>query len=481
MNDSQLLRRYATDRSEDAFTELVRRHLSLVYHAALRQCGGDAHRAEDVAQTVFVALARKANALARRPTLAGWLYTSTRYAAAQAIRSEARRQAREREAYAMSAFSSEPEAVCDWERLCPVVDDALHSLGGRDREAILFRFFEGQAFAEIGAQLAMTDNAARMRVERALEKMRAALARRGVTSTAATLAGALSAQAATAVPTGVAASITGAALSATAVGGGIITMAFMSTTKLQAGIVFAVIAAGSAGLVLQHQTVARQRMEIVSLRKVAEENAQLRTENARLATSAAQLASGYTDPAKGGQKGDHPRASQVPGMPMAGEKLGIPLAPGLTPVESLGNAGRSTPRTAFATQLWAARTGNIDLEAEAIALKPNERATLQALMASLPPDLTSQYNTPEKLMAFALAGSPNPVGGMQVLAETVLGPDDVTLQTQWQHTDDTIVHQSNVQLHQDSDGWKMVVPTVLVDWAADYLSSGGFDASPSVK
>src|SRR3954464_9623151 len=137
-DDAELLRRYAESRDEGAFAELVQRHLGLVYHAALRQCGGDTHRAEDVAQSVFSDLARKASQLARRPVLAGWLYTSTRYAAAHAVRAEARRQAREQELHAMNdqAFEPDAESASDWDRLRPVIDDALHSLGERDREAV---------------------------------------------------------------------------------------------------------------------------------------------------------------------------------------------------------------------------------------------------------------------------------------------------------------------------------------------------------
>jgi len=138
-------------------------------------------------------------------------------------------------------------------------------------------------------------------------------------------------------------------------------------------------------------------------------------------------------------------------------------------VVSLGNAGRATARAAFATQLWAARTGDVALEASTLLLGPDERAKLEALLPILPPDVRAQYGTPEQLMAFALAGSPHPVGGMRVLGETDDGPDDVTLQTQWQHTDDSVVHQSQVAFHQDPDGWKMVVPPALVNRAAAYL------------
>src|ERR1700677_2258819 len=183
-DDAELLRRYTEDHSQEAFAELVERNLSLVYHAALRQCG-DAQLAADISQTVFSDLARKARSLASRPVLAGWLYTSARYAAMRAVRTESRRQAREQEAHAMTELleGSEPEA--NWEQLRPVIDGALHELPERDREAVILRSFEGRPFAEIGRLFSVTEDAARMRVERALERMSTSLRRSGVTSTAA--------------------------------------------------------------------------------------------------------------------------------------------------------------------------------------------------------------------------------------------------------------------------------------------------------
>ncbi|HSY74115.1 MAG TPA: hypothetical protein VK810_01485, partial [Dongiaceae bacterium] len=74
--DSELLRQFAKANSQDAFTELLKRHVNLVYSAALRQVNGDEHLAKDAAQMVFADLARKAGSLSCRQTLTGWLYTS---------------------------------------------------------------------------------------------------------------------------------------------------------------------------------------------------------------------------------------------------------------------------------------------------------------------------------------------------------------------------------------------------------------------
>src|SRR6266487_1677810 len=172
-HDTELLQRYATDHSESAFSELIRQHVDLVYSAALRMVNGDVHRAQDVAQQVFSELARQAKRLAGHPALAGWLYTTTRLMAIRANRTEHRRKAREQEANAMNELLREPAPEePDWERLRPVLEDAMHELGEKDRFAVLLRFFQNKSLKEVGAALDLTENAARMRVERALEKLR---------------------------------------------------------------------------------------------------------------------------------------------------------------------------------------------------------------------------------------------------------------------------------------------------------------------
>ena len=157
LSDTELLRRYAADGDEAAFAELVRRYLNLVYFAALRQVGGDAHRAEDVAQSVFTLLARKASTLTGHQTLAGWLHTTTRFTASEAMRAERRRQAREQEAHTMHELSIDSASDADWERMRLVIDEALGELGESDREAVLLRFFANLPFAEMGAKLKLSE------------------------------------------------------------------------------------------------------------------------------------------------------------------------------------------------------------------------------------------------------------------------------------------------------------------------------------
>jgi RNA polymerase sigma factor (sigma-70 family) len=297
-DDAELLRRYAEQGAEDAFAELVQRHVNFVYSAALRQLNGDAHLAADATQLVFTDLARKARGLVGHRVLAGWLFTSTRFATAKLVRGERRRHAREQEAQLMHELNHDDSAAqLDWRQVRPVLDEALGELAENDREAILLRFFEGRDYASVGARLHLADNAARMRVDRALDKLRALLARRGVTSTTSALAAALANQAVAAAPVGLAATITGAALAggvavagSVATGTGAAVTTFMSMTKLQLGLSSALAVAGATGFVIQADTNAELRGEVARLRQDSTAIVTLQRENDRLARSAIEVA-----------------------------------------------------------------------------------------------------------------------------------------------------------------------------------------------
>ena len=285
-DDNELLRRFAADGSEGALAEVVRRHVDFVYGAALRQTRGNVALAQDVTQAVFTDLARKAPALAQHEVLVGWLYTATRYAAGKAIRAESRRQAREREAGIMSTVSAGGDVSAEWERLRPVIDEAMGELKERERAALLLRFFEKKPLAEVGAALALTESAARSCVDRALDKLHGALARRGITSTAAALGVALANQVSVAAPAGLAATVTGVAVTGSAATGGWIV--FMSMTKLQMGIAAVVVAAGVTGYAVQADANAELRQEIAVLETEQPATAALRNENQQLARAAAE-------------------------------------------------------------------------------------------------------------------------------------------------------------------------------------------------
>jgi RNA polymerase sigma factor (sigma-70 family) len=283
MNDDvELLRIYADHRSEAEFAQLVNRHIGLVYATALRRVGGDTHLAEDVTQAVFTDLARKANSLRGHSSLAGWLYLATQMSAASVVRRERRRKDREAAALAMNLSDHAETSSPDASGLRPVLDDAIVELKADDREAILLRFFQGQSFSEIGATLRVTEEAARKRVDRALEKLHRVLVRRGITSTATALGAALTTAGASTVPTGLAAEVSYAALAQAATGASL--GASIVSTVFPAA---AVLAVGAAVIFPQFRENQNAAAELAHLTMSPAAIEQLQTENHRLAQAIA--------------------------------------------------------------------------------------------------------------------------------------------------------------------------------------------------
>lgn len=297
-DDAVLLRRYAHEGAEDAFAELVRRHVDLVFAAAVRRTGGDPHRAADVAQQVFTTLARDARKLARHTVLAAWLHTATRNAAINLMISEKRRRIREHEVLALDATVAPSESDPEWERVRPALDAAIDELPEPDRAAVILRFLQRQPFAVIGATLRVSEDAARMRTERALEKLRSALARRGITSTSAALTAIVAGQSAVPAPAGLAAQLVSNALASATASGALVTFSsIMSTTTLTAAVA-ALLAFGAGtyvGISRSFDAPSPPRLEtpqhsqlIASLRR---DNLSLKAEVARLNADVSQLSS----------------------------------------------------------------------------------------------------------------------------------------------------------------------------------------------
>jgi RNA polymerase sigma factor (sigma-70 family) len=217
MTDShELLVEYSKTGSESAFRELISRYSNLVYSTALRLVGGDTHLAEDVAQTVFMGLASRGRALSTGVMLGGWLHQHTYHVAMKTMRADRRRQSREREAVGMNTLQNDVGA--DWREVAPILDEAITQLGSDDRTAILLRFFEQRDFRSVGKALGSDEDAARMRVNRALEKLHSLLQHRGVTLSVAALGTALATEAVTAAPAGFAGSAAATALASAAAG-----------------------------------------------------------------------------------------------------------------------------------------------------------------------------------------------------------------------------------------------------------------------
>ena len=257
MNDDlNLLREFARNNSEEAFATLVSRHVNLVYSVALRQVR-DAHLAEEITQAVFIILARKADSLGDKTILAGWLCRTARYASANALTIQRRRQKREQEAYMQSTLNeAEPMHEETWNQIAPLLDGGLEQLGQKDHDALVLRFFENKTFAEVGATLGASEDAAKMRVNRALEKLRKFFAKRGVSSTTAIIAGTISANSVQAAPVALAKSVAAVAIAKDAAASGSTltlikgALKIMAWTKMKTAIV-----AGAAVLLVASGTI----------------------------------------------------------------------------------------------------------------------------------------------------------------------------------------------------------------------------------
>jgi RNA polymerase sigma factor (sigma-70 family) len=209
-----LLADYAANGSEEAFRELVARYIDLVYSTAVRLVNGDTHRAEDVAQTVFADLARLAGKFSQDVMLGGWLHRRTWYVATTLMRNERRRQNRERQAAEMNTLQDHAET--SFERIAPLLDEAINQLGASDRAAIVLRFFEHRDLRAVGAALGSNEDAAQKRVSRAVEKLRGHFARRGIVASSTVIASVIAAHAVHAAPAGLASAVTTASLTGAA-------------------------------------------------------------------------------------------------------------------------------------------------------------------------------------------------------------------------------------------------------------------------
>src|SRR6185295_12331249 len=265
-SDAHLLERYVRQNSQDAFAELVKRHVNLVYSAALRQVRSP-QLAEEVAQSTFTDLARNAARLKPDTVLTAWLYQVTRRTAIDVVRREARRQLREQIATEMNAMNA---TTADWTHIEPLLDEAMHALDDTDRTAVLLRYFENKSLREVGQTLGTSDDAAQKRVSRAIERLREFFAKRGVTVGASGLGVVISANAVQAAPVGLAAAIsTATALTATTIA----TAATVTATKAiamtatQKTLVVATLVATVGVCIYETRQASVSRNEVQTLRQ----------------------------------------------------------------------------------------------------------------------------------------------------------------------------------------------------------------------
>ena len=290
MNDDMaLVREYAASQSEQVFETLVSRHVNLVYSAALRQAR-DAQLAQEITQAVFIILARKAGSLGDKTILPGWLCRTARYASANALTIQRRRQGREQEAHMQSILNeAEPMHEETWNQIAPLLDGAMEQLGQKDHDALVLRFFENKNFAEVGAALGASEDAAKMRVSRALEKLRKFFTKRGINSTTAILAGAISANAVSAAPVGLAATISAAA---TTLAGTAVTTTIIMTTLQKIAVTAALTVTIGGGLyAAKHAHDAKNEVRMLQAQQapLAEQIKQLQAERDKATNQIAWL------------------------------------------------------------------------------------------------------------------------------------------------------------------------------------------------
>jgi RNA polymerase sigma factor (sigma-70 family) len=280
MKDSseELLAAYAERRTDEVFRELVRRHIGLVYNTALRVANGDAHLAQDVAQTVFTDLARKAATISSGTVVSGWLYQHTWFTASKMIRTERRRQMREQTTIDMQ--SSTTTNTADERELQSALDDALTSLKPEERDAVVLRYFEQAELRRIGALFGISEDAAQKRVARAVEKLRDVFAARGLTVSVTALTAFLSSQSLAAPPSlaGFVSSTALVAASSTAVG----VTAFLASTKGKLAIAAACAIAAGTPVLWQQQKISALNAELGRMSALVTSNELLRAEIERL-------------------------------------------------------------------------------------------------------------------------------------------------------------------------------------------------------
>jgi RNA polymerase sigma factor (sigma-70 family) len=267
LDDSVLLKEYVEHGSEEAFATLVARHVNKVYSIALRHTG-NAHQAEEITQAVFVILARKSRQLGKRVILSGWLCRTARLSAVSFVRSEIRRTRREQEAHMQNLLNESQSEV--WPQIAPLLDGAMAGLSEADHDAVALRFFDGKSMKEIGAALGASEDAVKMRVNRAVEKLRIFFTRRGIVCSAAALTAAISANSVHAAPLGLAVTISSAAavagttLTTTATATATVTKAIAMATApkaLIAGIAAVALTASVGTYVIQQVMAAPETAE----------------------------------------------------------------------------------------------------------------------------------------------------------------------------------------------------------------------------
>ncbi len=448
MTDNQkLLAEYARTGSETAFREIVSRYVDLVYSTALRLVGGDTHRAQDVAQTVFVNLAGVARTLPKDVKLGGWLHRDTCFTASTLMRGERRRQFRERRAVEMNALQVSSGA--DFSLVAPILDEAINELDEADRAAILLRFFEQRDFRSVGQALGGSEDAARMRVNRALEKLESLLKRRNITASSAALAVVLGANAVQAAPAGLAATIsTAAALAGTTIATTVTVTKAIAMTLLQKTAIAATIAILAGAGIYEARQASNVREQNITLKQqqapligqieqlAREQNglsnrlAALRDDNERLKSNTAELLR-----LRGEVTGLRRQTKELAGSGAARQQPEKTGAQPFVPAEEFANAGLASPEATVKTLVWAARNKDKETLAKIIDAGKMQEMLTQMMRKMYPNSSNSDFTGASNSFSLNLDKVEADLRGYQILSQQFESTNKAALEIVNYHAD----------------------------------------------
>ncbi len=305
-----------------------------------------------------------------------------------------------------------PETA-EWERIRPVLDSLMLELKQADREALLLRFFQRRSLAEVGNKLGLSENAARMRVDRALERLRDGLTRRGIGSSAAALALVLAHEAVAAAPVGLAASITASASAAAAVGNGYFLLKLITMSKMKTILLGAVVAASvTVPIIVQHQADTRLKTQIETLRSQllaqaqqidgasndADDLDQLRPDLAELlrlrgeATSLRQRVASLTNTQTDSEKRGtllKQAAEEAQGKALLAKSPEIALVP----AHLWTNSGYASPAAALQTLNWAVANRDTNAFVNALVWDEQAKARAETLFTAAPDSVRQKYGS----------------------------------------------------------------------------------------
>ncbi|HTL59119.1 MAG TPA: sigma-70 family RNA polymerase sigma factor [Candidatus Limnocylindrales bacterium] len=496
-SDKTLIRAYVRDHCESSFSELVHRHIDLVYSTALRVLR-DANLAQDVTQRVFLTLARHSAKLQERVSLTGWLHETSRNLAINTVRSEERRRRREQEAASMKHLDANDSEIL-WQQLAPLLDEALAQLSVVERDVLLWRYFERRTAGQIGERLGLSAEAAQKRIARSLDRLRGILADRGLTASTVSIAGLVSAHAVQSAPVGLAATAIAAANAVSvAIPATSTLQILMASTKAKIGLAAVLAASVTTPLVLQHQANSRLRDELARLQ--AERAASPPTQAAstdtaelerlrsgeqellRLRGEVTQLRrqlAGQSKPVRAGGDG-RDKVDDRRAFELENARTLLAKAPEIPMVRSnqFRNAGYATAIDSFHTLNWAAANKQTNAMLNAVGLEPDARTRANELFAQMPQEIRQRYGTVDALLvdwAMNLSEAPE---GYRVLAQREDSPDAATLTVQFQYPNSR-VRENEVSFYRDQDGaWRRAMPAGIMEKLPHIVSSA---QSPSGK